>query len=705
MVDHVLDDPVDGGFVGVVAAHDIDDLAALRPACLVQHVDERQGHLFFLDVDAQRFADIRRPVIKKVVANLESHADFFAHEAHLLDERRIVRPRACGSDFAATRNQRRGLLPDDIKIHRLIDIQLSGLFDLQQFALGHEFDGIAGNLEQLKIVVLHGHEQALAQQEVADQDGNLVFPEGVDAEKAAAFVGIVHDIVVDEGGGMEQFDEGCTAVGAWGDAAGEIGAEQTNIGRICLPLRLMRYCMILSSSITRLFIAPRKYFSNCTNSSAMGACIVSNARFFDIAPKLGFILGNARLIDASLARPDGFEFTAAAAHNVHPIRIAFQKSAQASILTAQRRNATFWRQNPLPSHLGFLTAEFQEMTVRHWFLSLLLLSCQLSALQAKYKTPAVAPELPSIVNFVENKGQWDSYIRYEAGIPWGKVFFEDGKLTYNLADLSHLHDDYFHCPTNRDLTPINYRGHAFQLVFEGANGSPSMVTAEKYPQYNNYFIGNDPSKWAGAVGIYGEIRYEGLYPGIDAIFYGQKDALKYDFVVSAGSDAQQIRLKYEGLEGIRIEDGDLVFPTSIGTFKEMRPFAYQVIDGVQVGVECHFVLENSVVTFAFPQGYRHDLELVIDPTWVFGSFTGSTADNFGYTATFDTAGNLYGGGIAFALGYPTSIGAYQTALAAAADHPSADCPLTCRSPNSIPQAPPLSGAHTSAAPSTSNHNP
>ena len=82
----------------------------------------------------------------------------------------------------------------------------------------------------------------------------------------------------------------------------------------------------------------------------------------------------------------------------------------------------------------------------------------------------------------------------------------------------------------RDLTPINYRGHAFQLVFEGASANPVISPSEKYPQYNNYFIGNDPSKWAGAVGIYGEIRYEGIYQGIDAIFYGQKDAVKYDFV-------------------------------------------------------------------------------------------------------------------------------------------------------------------------------
>lgn len=57
--------------------------------------------------------------------------------------------------------------------------------------------------------------------------------------------------------------------------------------------------------------------------------------------------------------------------------------------------------------------------------------------------------------------------------------------------------------------------------------------------------------------------------------------------------------------------------------------------------------------------YDPTLTLVIDPTVVFSSYSGSTADNWGYTATYDSHGNLYGGGIGDDIGYPVSLGAYQ----------------------------------------------
>jgi len=50
---------------------------------------------------------------------------------------------------------------------------------------------------------------------------------------------------------------------------------------------------------------------------------------------------------------------------------------------------------------------------------------------------------------------------------------------------------------------------------------------------------------------------------------------------------------------------------------------------------------------------------VIDPTLVFSSFSGSTADNWGYTATYDAQENLYGGGVVFGVGYPTTPGAFD----------------------------------------------
>ncbi|HHG85888.1 MAG TPA: PKD domain-containing protein, partial [Bacteroidetes bacterium] len=107
-------------------------------------------------------------------------------------------------------------------------------------------------------------------------------------------------------------------------------------------------------------------------------------------------------------------------------------------------------------------------------------------------------------------------------------------------------------------------------------------------------------------------------------------------------------------------NGNLVLVTSLGEIQEMAPYAFQEYNGALKKVDCNFNLEGNRVTFDFPNGYDAEVELVIDPSLIFGSYTGSFADNFGYTATYDTAGNLYGGGIVFAAGYPTSTGAFQT---------------------------------------------
>src|SRR5579864_9582763 len=39
------------------------------------------------------------------------------------------------------------------------------------------------------------------------------------------------------------------------------------------------------------------------------------------------------------------------------------------------------------------------------------------------------------------------------------------------------------------------------------------------PGSTNYFIGSDPKKWHRAVPLYDRVRYSGVYPGVDLIYY------------------------------------------------------------------------------------------------------------------------------------------------------------------------------------------
>ena len=125
--------------------------------------------------------------------------------------------------------------------------------------------------------------------------------------------------------------------------------------------------------------------------------------------------------------------------------------------------------------------------------------------------------------------------------------------------------------------------------------------------------------------------------------------LKYDYHVKAGSDPDQIRIKYLGVSTPKIKKGELVIKHHIGQVIEERPYAYQYgNNGERISVECRYVLnEEGVLSYEFPNGYNKDSDLIIDPTLIFSTYSGSTADNFGMTATFDRQGAGYMGGVVF----------------------------------------------------------
>lgn len=264
-------------------------------------------------------------------------------------------------------------------------------------------------------------------------------------------------------------------------------------------------------------------------------------------------------------------------------------------------------------------------------------------------------EVDSPVRFIENKGQWEPQIRFTAELPNGKVFFEEDRLTFNFCDLSDLHDRWFYRKPNESETfPLDC--HAFTLHFPNANPGVSISGAKREKEYHNYILGQDPSKWASEVGIFQEIHYKELFPGIEFIVYAHEDGLKYDFVLAPNADPSLVRMVYEGLEGMLIFDGQLHLNTSLNKIIDDVPVAFQ--EGVSV--PCHYELDGNEVRFQFPEGYDRERSLTIDPTLVFSTFTGSTANNFGFTATYDDFGNLFAGGIAYSIGYPVTTGAYQT---------------------------------------------
>ena len=272
-----------------------------------------------------------------------------------------------------------------------------------------------------------------------------------------------------------------------------------------------------------------------------------------------------------------------------------------------------------------------------------------------------AEELPeSHVSFVENKGQWHENVQYQIEMNMARLFLENNRMTYLLmspSDIEAIHEA--HHNRNISLSDLTLNYHVFRTNFVNANENVETNSSCMMDNYRNYFIGNDPNKWAGHVGLFRQIDYYNLYEGIDLKYYGTGGSIKYDLLVSPNADASQIVLEYEGANAVSLENGKLHIATSVNTVIENSPYAYQYIDGQLQEVACEYILEENQVRFSFPNGYDTTKELIIDPEIVFATYTGATTDNWGFTATYDEAGHLYAGGASFGVGYPTTVGAFQ----------------------------------------------
>jgi gliding motility-associated-like protein len=266
------------------------------------------------------------------------------------------------------------------------------------------------------------------------------------------------------------------------------------------------------------------------------------------------------------------------------------------------------------------------------------------------------------LEFIENLGQWGNKFDYKAESNSTNIFFEKNAITYLMAEngvwekLDAMRHGHLKGPQ-----AIKY--HAYKVTFE--NALPLTISPQKIqPHYYNYFLGNDPSFWKSNIHPALVLDYPNLYKDIDMHVYSENGNMKYDFIVAPQANPGQIKIKFEGIDKLSLSrDGSLNIHTSLGIVKELKPLVFQFIDDEKVVIECQYKIQNGTLVFEFPNGYNKNYTLIIDPTVVFSTYSGSTADHWGFTATYDDLGNMYTGGLVSDQqggAFPVSLGAFQT---------------------------------------------
>jgi hypothetical protein len=250
--------------------------------------------------------------------------------------------------------------------------------------------------------------------------------------------------------------------------------------------------------------------------------------------------------------------------------------------------------------------------------------------------------------FVENRGQFDPQVGYAVQGATTTLYFTPGGVTFALSapPKDTVAPREAEGGLIKTALPRKHERWVVKLDFLGAN--PDVKPRAEAPQEAviSYFTG-PAEQWRTGLKTYSQLRYPELWPGIDLVYSGTVDRLKYHFEVKPGADPNQIRLAYRGAEAVTMTDaGQLEIVTPVRTFQDDRPVAWQEVDGRRVEVSAAYALEPGSAEsrpYRFALGaYDPSHPLVLDPAViVYAGYIGGIGNDGGTGIAVDAAGNAY----------------------------------------------------------------
>ncbi len=209
-----------------------------------------------------------------------------------------------------------------------------------------------------------------------------------------------------------------------------------------------------------------------------------------------------------------------------------------------------------------------------------------------------------------------------------------------------------------DEAAIDVRGGVLLAQMVGARGGQGEGVEPGIGRLN-YMYGSDPDRWVTDVPTYRKVKFAGVYPGVDVVYYDRDGEMEHDFVVQPGADPRQIRMRFTGAEGMRQTGiGDLIFTVGGKELRWSAPVLYQGKRRVDGQYELR---ANGEVGFAVGS-YDARQPLVIDPVVSVLGYLGRTGAETGGRSTVDAQGNIYLAGTTTDGTYPVTPGALAPAV-------------------------------------------
>ncbi len=251
------------------------------------------------------------------------------------------------------------------------------------------------------------------------------------------------------------------------------------------------------------------------------------------------------------------------------------------------------------------------------------------------------------IRFTENRGQivdTDGNLRpdilYTADADGVRLYFTSQGVSYVFT---RVEDEKQQISEATGMSPDDYRfdqpetsrniiAYRMDMELVGSNSDVRIRAERELYGYDNFYYAHCPDGIT-YVKSYGKIIYENVYDNIDMVWTASTDKTKYEFIVHPGGRVNDIRMRYDGSEGITTSNTGIEIQSPLGGIREHGLVSWQ--DGRDRIPTSFTVCDNEI---GFDVGsYNPARSFVIDP-WA--TFYGGSGLDEGSGIDVDASGNV-----------------------------------------------------------------
>ena len=199
------------------------------------------------------------------------------------------------------------------------------------------------------------------------------------------------------------------------------------------------------------------------------------------------------------------------------------------------------------------------------------------------------------------------------------------------------------------------KGVNIKISFPGANTQAKLVREQQMPGYVSILKGEHPDDWARKLPIWGLLRFDDLYPGVDLVIRSTEKGFDWHYEFQKGADVDSLHLLVQGAKSFMRDSSGAILQTSLGELR-LPALGLEGPEGMVNSDGTGRLLFEGLIEI-YPQLVQEEhLEETENEKLIYSTYLGGADTEDTYDIALDDLGNVFVVGSTASVDFPVTIG-------------------------------------------------